>query len=160
MLGRVSGLFGVKGWVKVFSYTRPRETILDYERWFLRQQGDWRPVGVREGKRHGKSVIACLEGVDDRDTAAGLIDCDIAVSRDDLPAAEEGTYYWADLEGLEVVHKDGTVLGTVAYLLETGANDVLVLEGEKERLIPFIAEEVILDVDIARGVIRVDWEWD
>ena len=92
--------------------------------------------------------------------AATLIDCDIAVSRDDLPEAEEGTYYWADLEGLQVVHKDGTVLGTVAYLLETGANDVLVIEGDKERLVPFIADEVILDVDVTNGVIRVDWEWD
>ena len=160
MLGRVSGLFGVQGWVKVFSHTQPREAILDYKRWFLKQEGSWRPVGVREGKRHGKSVIARLEGIDDRDQAAALIDCDVAVSRDDLPAAEEGTYYWADLEGLEVVHKDGTVLGTVAYLLETGANDVLVIEGEKERLVPFIADEVILDVDVVKGVIRVDWEWD
>lgn len=160
VLGRVTGLFGVKGWVKVYSHTQPREAILGYERWFLGQQGDWRPVGIREGKRHGKSVIAHLEGVDDREMAAALIDCDIAVSRNDLPEAEEGTYYWADLEGLLVVHKDGTVLGTVAYLLETGANDVLVIEGEKERLIPFVADEVILGVDVAKGVIKVDWEWD
>ena len=160
MLGRISGLFGVKGWVKLFSYTRPREAILEYKRWFLRQEGNWRTVEVREGKRHGKSVIARLEGVDDRDLAAALIDCDIAVSRADLPEAEEGTYYWADLEGLQVVHKDGAVLGTVSYLLETGANDVLVVEGEKERLVPFIADEVILDVDVVKGVIRVDWEWD
>ena len=160
MLGRISGLFGVKGWVKVYSHTRPREAILDYERWFLRQQGDWRLVGIREGKRHGKSVIVHLEGVDDREKAAALIDCDIAVSRNDLPEAEVGTYYWADLEGLQVVHKDGTALGTVAYLLETGANDVLVIEGEKERLIPFVADEVILGVDVAKGVIKVDWEWD
>ncbi len=77
-----------------------------------------------------------------------------------MPESDEGTYYWADLEGLQVVRKDGTVLGTVAYLLETGANDVLVIEGEKERLIPFVADEVVLDVDVAGGVIRVDWEWD
>lgn len=160
MLGRVSGLFGVKGWVKVYSYTRPREAILSYGRWFLKHEGNWRPVAVTEGKRHGKSVIARLEGVDDRDEAAALIDSDIAVSRDDMPESDEGTYYWADLEGLQVVRKDGTVLGTVAYLLETGANDVLVIEGEKERLVPFIADEVVLDVDVAGGVIRVDWEWD
>lgn len=160
MLGRVSGLFGVKGWVKVFSYTRPRDGILDYDRWFLEQGAQWRPYRVEEGKRHGKSIIVRLEGVADRDAAASLVDCDIAVSREEMPEIEDGSYYWADLEGLEVMHRDGTVLGTVAHLLETGANDVLVTEGDKERLIPFVAGTVILDVDVAKGVITVDWEWD
>jgi len=77
-----------------------------------------------------------------------------------MPEVEDGTWYWADLEGLQVTHRDGTVLGTVDYLLETGANDVLVIKGDKERLIPFVAGDVILDVDIAEGVISVDWEWD
>ena len=77
-----------------------------------------------------------------------------------MPAAEDGSYYWADLEGLRVVHRDGTELGHVAYLMETGANDVLVTQGEKERLIPFILDEVVLDVDLEQGVISVDWEWD
>ena len=144
----------------MFSHTRPREAILDYRRWFLGHAGNWHPLEVREGKRQGKAIIARLEGVDDRDAAARLIDREIAVSRDELPEAEEGTYYWADLEGLTVVHCDGTVLGTVAYLMETGANDVLVTTGDKERLIPFIAGEVILDVDVDNGVITVDWEWD
>jgi len=160
VLGRVSGLFGVKGWVKIFSHTRPREAILDYEKWFLMQDGLWQPAQVVEGKRHGKSVIACFEGVEDRDEAAGLVGCDIAISRDDLPEADAGSYYWSDLEGLQVVHRDGTELGNVAYLMETGANDVLVTEGERERLIPFIADKVILDVDLDKGVITVDWEWD
>jgi 16S rRNA processing protein RimM len=160
ILGRVSGLFGVKGWVKVFSYTQPREAILDYGRWFLGRRGHWQALSVEEGKRQGKTVIARLEGVDDRDAAAKLIESDIAVARQDLPEAEEGEYYWADLEGLKVVRRDGTVLGTVGYLLETGANDVLVIEGDRERLIPFVADEVILDVDVDKGVITVDWDWD
>jgi len=126
----------------------------------LQDQGEWRATKVLEGKRHGKSVIAHLEGVDDRDHAATLIGSDIAIPREELPAAEDGSYYWADLEGLQVVHRDGTDLGRVAYLMETGANDVLVTEGERERLIPFIAEKVILDVDFDKGVISVDWEWD
>ena len=153
-------MFGVKGWVKVFSYTQPREAILDYDRWRLRRGANWHRVRVAEGKRHGKSVIAHLEGVDDRDEAATWIGADIAIARNDLPAAAEGSYYWADLEGLRVVHRDGTELGRVAYLLETGANDVLVTEGERERLIPFIADKVILGVDLDNGVIHVDWEWD
>ena len=91
---------------------------------------------------------------------SGMAHVVVAVERDDLPAAEDGAYYWADLEGLQVVHRDGTELGRVAYLLETGANDVLVTKGERERLIPFIAGEVILDVDLENGIIHVDWEWD
>ena len=160
MLGRIVGLFGVKGWIKVFSYTDPREAVLDYDRWFLKRGDAWQTIKVVEGKRHGKSVIARLKGFDDRDAATELIGQDIAIERDDMPNPEDGSYYWSDLEGLKVVHRDGTELGRVAYLLETGANDVLVTEGDKERLIPFVAEKVILDVDIAAGVITVDWEWD
>ena len=77
-----------------------------------------------------------------------------------MPPTDDGEYYWRDLEGLEVVHRDGSVLGTVAYLMETGANDVLVTAGDKERLIPFVVGETILDVDLDKGVIRVDWEWE
>jgi 16S rRNA processing protein RimM len=144
----------------VFSYPQPREAILEYAGWFLRKKGEWQAASIREGKRHGKAVIVRLEGVEDRDQAAALIGCDIAIARDALPKVEDGSYYWADLEGMRVVHRDGSELGRVAYLMETGANDVLVTEGERERLIPFIAEKVILDVDFATGVIRVDWEWD
>ena len=159
-MGRISGLFGVKGWVKVFSYTRPREAIINYDRWLLKRDGIWRAASIAEGKRHGKSVIVQLQGIDDRDQAAGLLECDIGIAREDLPQAEEGSFYWADLEGLQVINRDGTDLGRVAYLMETGANDVLVTEGERERLIPFVVEKVILDVDFAKGVISVDWEWD
>lgn len=159
-MGRITGLFGVKGWVKVYSYTEPREAILDYGGYFLSQDNGWRQIKVAEGKKHGKGVILRLDGVDDRDQAAVLIDCEIAVARDVLPAAGHGVYYWADLEGLRVEHRDGTDLGRVAYLLETGANDVLVTNGKPERLIPFVLDEVVLDVDLANGVIRVDWELD
>jgi 16S rRNA processing protein RimM len=144
----------------VFSYTQPREAILDYDCWLLKRNGWWQATAVCEGKRHGKSVIARFDGVDDRDQAVELLECDIAIARDDLPKAEDGSYYWADLEGMQVVHRDGTELGRVAYLMETGANDVMVTEGERERLIPFIADKVILDVDFDKGVISVDWEWD
>ncbi len=144
----------------MFSYTRPRDAILDYDRWFLQQGDAWQGATVAEGKRHGKSVIAHIEGIDDRDAAAALLECDIAVERGDLPQPGKGSWYWADLEGLKVVHRDGTELGRVAYLMETGANDVLVTAGDRERLIPFVAGKVILDVDLDEGVIRVDWEWD
>ncbi len=160
MLGRIVGQYGAKGWVKVFSYTDPREAILEYDCWFLKREGGWQETRVAEGRRHGKSVVARLAGCDDRDQATELMGCDIAIERNALPEPGEGRYYWTDLEGLQVVRRDGTVLGRVAHLLETGANDVLVTEGEVERLIPFIADKVILDVDLAAGVITVDWDWD
>jgi 16S rRNA processing protein RimM len=159
-LGRISGLYGVKGWVKIFSYTQPREAILEYDRWFLKQKGDWQATAICEGKRHGKTVVVRFDGIEDRDQAAILVNSEIAVERESMPAADDGSYYWADLEGLRVFHRDGTELGHVAYLMETGANDVLVVQGDKERLIPFIPDDVIIGVDIEQGVINVDWEWD
>ena len=160
MLGRVSGLFGVKGWVKVFSYTQPREAILDYGRWFVKRQGEWQAAAISEGKRHGKSVIVHLEGVDDRDEAAALVDCDIAVDRAAMPDADDGSYYWADLEGLKVVRRDGTELGNVAYLMETGANDVMVVQGDRQRLVPFVREQYVKRVDLEHDVVVVDWDPD
>lgn len=161
VLGRISGLFGVKGWVKIHSYTEPREAILGYPGWFLGIDDDWQPVELKEGKRHGKTVIACFEGVDDRDIAAGYVNADIGVSRASLPETGKDEYYWTDLEGLAVEGKEGDVLGTVVHFLETGANDVMVVRsGDQEILIPFLTGDVIKDVDLATGVIRVDWEWD
>ncbi len=160
VLGRISGLFGVKGWVKVYSYTEPREAVLEYRRWLLSGKDGWQEATVAEGQRHGKTIIARIDGYVDRDQAAELIGTEIAVPRDELPETEEDRFYWSDLEGLRVVHRDGTELGRVAYLLETGANDVMVVQGEQERLIPFVMGEVILGVDLADGRIDVDWEWD
>jgi 16S rRNA processing protein RimM len=164
VLGRISGLYGVKGWIKVFSFTDPRQAILGYTDCLLKQDGRWNAVHLAEGRKQGKSIVARIEGIDDRDTAAELVGADIGISRDLLPETGSGEYYWADLEGLQVLHRDGRVLGKVAYVLATGANDVLVVQGgasaDQEILIPFLAGSVILDVDVAAGVINVDWEWD
>ena len=160
VLGRIVGLFGVKGWVKVYSYTEPREAVLEYERCLLRKDEVWESAGIVEGKRHGKSVIARFEGIDDRDAAAELVGLELGIERTEMPEPDQGQYYWADLEGLKVLHRDGTELGTVAYVMATGANDVLVTSGERERLIPFVLDEVILDVDLVNGVITVDGQWD
>lgn len=161
VIGRISGLFGVRGWVKIHSFTDPREAILDYGNWLIGTGGEWRPMAVAEGRPHGKTIVARFEGFEDRDDAAALVQAKIGIDRLQLPDTADGEYYWSDLEGLTVERKDGEVLGTVAYLLETGANDVLVVkEGDRETLIPFLMEKVIMDVDLARGVIRVDWDWD
>lgn len=159
VLGHISGLFGVKGWIKVHSYTKPREAILDYSDWLIEREGELRLNKVAEGQRHGKTVVARLSGIDDRDEAAGFIDCVISVPRESLPETADDEHYWTDLEGLKVVHRDGTVLGKVSHLLETGANDVLVVQGDQELLIPYVREEVIENVDLDKGIISVNWEW-
>lgn len=159
-MGRIVGLFGVRGWVKVFSYTHPREAVLAYEAWLLGEKGKWQPAELASGQRHGKAVIAQIVGVDDREKAAELVGKEIAVPREALPETEDGQYYWMDLVGSRVIHRDGTELGKVRYMLETGANDVMVVAGEQERLIPFIRDKVVISVDMAEKIINVDWEWD
>jgi len=144
----------------VYSYTEPREAVLDYDRWLLSGKNGWQEATVAEGQRHGKTVIVRITGYDDRDQAVGLIGTEIGVPRDELPETDSDQYYWSDLEGLSVVHRDGTELGKVDHLLETGANDVMVVRGETERLVPFVMDKVVLGVDLAKGEIRVDWEWD
>jgi len=164
-LGRVVGLFGVRGWVKVFSYTEPREAILDYAGWLVGSGDDTRQATIEDGRRHGKSVLAKLAGCDDRDAAEALLGLDIAVPRAELPALEGGRFYWTDLLGLAVEHKDGRRLGVIREMLETGAHDVMRVEGDpgdddKQRLIPFVMGQVVEEVDLDSGVVRVDWEWD
>ena len=146
--------------MRVFSYTQPRENIVQYQPWYLKQAGDWQPRQLAEGKRHGKGVIVRLQDCADRDQALSLMDSEIGISRDQLPATAPGEYYWGDLQGLEVVTQDDEPLGRVDHLIETGANDVLVVQGERERLIPFVLEQVVTRVDLDAGVIRVDWDKD
>jgi 16S rRNA processing protein RimM len=164
LLGRISGVYGVKGWVRVFSHTDPREAILSYRNCLLLRDGQWQAAKIEEGRRQGKSIVARFAGIADRDAAADMMGADIGILRQGLPEPAATEYYWADLEGLEVTHRGKRALGKVAYLLETGAHDVLVVQGgddgKQEILIPFVPESVILDVDLAAGVIDVDWEWD
>lgn len=157
VVGRIAGLFGVRGWVKVFSHTQPLDNILRYTPWQVLRDGQWQPMKPLGGRIHGKGIVAQLEGCDDRDAAATLIGCDIAIERSQLPRAAEGEIYWADLIGLKVVTLDGVELGVVDHLLETGANDVVVVRGERERLLPYV-DQVIREVDLDGGLLRVDWD--
>lgn len=156
-VGRVVGLFGVNGWVKIYSYTRPREAILNYHPWHVTVAGATRVMEAVEGRQQGKGLVARITGCDDRDAAAALVGAEIAIDGSQLSATGEREYYWADLEGLRVVNRAGVELGRVRHLFETGANDVMVVRGERERLIPF-GSPVIHDVDFDAGVIRVDWD--
>ena len=144
----------------MFSYTEPRESVLQYKGLLLGRDGDWQSIEVVEGQRHGKSVIAHLKGFDDRDQAATLIGTEIGVDREALPDPDDGQYYWSDLLGSTVVHRDGTELGKIDAILETGAHDVMVVHGEQERLIPFVKDKVVISVDLKERRVIVDWEWD
>jgi len=158
VLGRITGVYGVRGWVRVFSYTSPLGNILDYETWWLGGPQGWESQALLDGRLQGRGVVAQLAKVVDRDQAKGLIGRDIAVPRAELPTLPEGEYYWADLTGLRVVTADGGDLGLVDHLFETGSNDVLVVRGERERLIPFLRGDVVKVVDLSRGLMVVDWD--
>lgn len=160
ILGRLSGVYGLRGWVKVYAETRERTDILEFKRWYLKRPGGWQAVRLLEGRAQAKGIIARLEGVEDCDAAHALIGTEIAVRKQDLPPVAPGTYYWDDLVGLKVINLEGIEFGTVSHLFETGgANDVVVVQGERERLIPY-TKDAVKSVDIKARVMRVDWDAD
>lgn len=159
-VGRVVGVFGVKGWVKVLSFTQPRENIANYDPWLLQSGGHWRPVVVEAVEDHGKSMVVKLDTVSDRDVAATLIGSEIAIYRQQLPQLERDEYYWHDLEGLTVVNQQSQILGSIVSLFETGANDVLVVKDQDGHttLIPYLQGEVVIAIDLDAGQMQVDWD--
>ena len=174
ILGRIAGVYGVKGWVKVYSYTDPMESIVDYSPWFIRpedslktnREAAWTKVRLKAGKRHAKTVVAKLEHCNDRDAAMSYVGSEIAIERQQLEELKDNDeYYWRDLIGLRVINQQHIELGTIKCLLETGANDVLVVSEEteadnKERLIPWTMGQAVISVDLEQGVIEVDWDPD
>ena len=159
-VGKISGVFGVKGWVKVFSFTDRKENILDYSPWLLKKGTDSKTVAVIDGKLQGKAIVAQLDGINDRDEAASFMGWDIFITPDQLPKAEKDEYYWSDLIGLAVETNLGIKLGVVESLLETGANDVVIVKGERESVIPFLQGQTIINIDLAAGKMVVDWDPD
>jgi len=157
-LGHISGVHGVSGWLKIHSQTDPREAIFEYQPWLVGEQHE--AVRIREGKKHGKHRIALLEDVHDCDQAENLVKQQIAVFRDQFPDLSETEFYWTDLIGLAVKVQDGTDLGTIRNMLATGANDVMVVQGERERLIPFVQDRYVKQVDLEQGLVIVDWDPD
>ena len=158
-LGKIVGVFGIKGWVKVFSETRPREQIFKYSPWILELNGSVIEAELVEGKLQGKGLIASLKGFTDCDQAKQLSGAVITVPEQALPATGKDEYYWSQLVGLNVVNLQGINLGRVKSLFETGANDVMIVKGDEEHLIPFTRYAVI-DVDLDSGMITVDWDED
>jgi len=157
-VGKISGIFGIKGWVKVFSFTDPRENILTYSPWLLKKGDQTKTVNVADGQLQGKTIVVQLAGLNDRDHAAELMGWDIFITREQLPKAAKGEYYWSELIGLNVETIQGVQLGVVDSLLETGANDVIIVQGERERVIPFLQGQTIISVDLDAGRMIVDWD--
>ena len=158
-VGKVSSPHGIKGWLKVISYTDPIENILSYKEWFINNEGGKKKFSIEDSRIQGKKIIVKLDGIEDRDSAEDLKNKEILVSRIDLPKLEENTFYWNDLLDLPVLDQKGKQIGKVDSLFETGSNDVLVIVNEnKERfLVPFIMEEVIRKVDLVKEFISIDW---
>ncbi|MDO5090661.1 MAG: ribosome maturation factor RimM [Cardiobacteriaceae bacterium] len=163
ILGRIVGVYGVRGMVKIHSECRPREAIFRYRHFLATPARGGEPLSLtlRNGRLQGQGLVAAFAEIGDRDQAQALRDYRLAVRREDLPALAEGEYYWADLIGLQVVNTAGAVLGDVHELFETGANDVMVVKnGKAEILIPFVVGHYILEVDLAARRIVADWETD
>ena len=157
-VGKISGVFGIKGWVKVFSFTDPRENILTYSPWLLKKNDETKTVTIVDGQLQGKTIVAQLSDVSDRDQAASLMGWDVFITQDQLPKAAKNEYYWSDLIGLSVETIEGVQLGIIDSLLETGANDVIIVQGERERVIPFLQGQTIISIDLAVGRMIVDWD--
>ena len=158
LVGKIVGVSGVRGEIKLESYTEPRTRIFSYQPWRLTSGSGEREISGCRGREQGKGVVATLPGIEDRDAAVPLVGTEIWVRRSALPRSK-GEYYWADLEGLEVDTVEGAKLGRVSHLVATGANDVLVVvDGKRERLIPFVLDDFVKAVDFETGRITVDWD--
>ena len=161
LLGRFHGAFGVKGEVKLESFTAPPETILRYQPWLLRDaQGRERTLSGARGRTTPKGIVATIPGIEDRDAADATRGTEVWVPRSTLPPPKPGEYYWVDLEGLRVVNLEGADFGTVSHLFSTGANDVLVAQGDRKRMIPFLEPDYVKSVDFDAGIVTVDWDAD
>jgi 16S rRNA processing protein RimM len=165
LVGKIGASYGIKGWFKVNAYTEVPEGIFEYAPWVVNLNGKEHTVKVAEWRRHNKGLIAKIQGVDSRDEAEAWLHGEIFVSANQLPELSDDEFYWRDLTGMMVKTDKGYDLGKVSSLMETGSNDVLVVDvnhndafGKTERLIPFIQDDVIIDVSKEQNTITVDWD--
>lgn len=164
-LGKVGAVYGIKGWLKIHSFTDDQEAILDYFPWSLKLGNKIQSVDITDWRKHNNGLVVKVAGIDDRDAAQKLVGSEIFVSEDALSDLPEGEFYWRDLIGMAVVTDKGYDLGHVSDIMETGANDVLVVKanlkdgfGKKERLIPYLMDQVILSISAEDKQICVDWD--
>ncbi len=157
IMGRIVAPYGIFGWVKVQPDTEMLDGLFDYPDWWLGRENQWQKYEVETARVHSATLLVKLRGVSDRDAAFALKGKQVAVPREQLPEPDENEYYWSDLIGLQVTNLQGVDFGRIVDVFETGANDVLVAKGDRERLIPFIAQ-VVLDVNRDAGTMQVDWD--
>lgn len=168
VIGKFTTVYGVRGWLKVHSYTEPLDNLFSYPECYVEFQGRWQALELAEGKRHGKGLVARIKGVEDREQARLYGQCNIAIAEAALPELASEEFYWHQLQGLQVeattAQGEAVILGRIKDMMETGANDVMVVLGNKdsidtrERLIPYLPDQVVLDIDIEAGTMRVDWD--
>lgn len=159
VIGKIGTPYGVKGWVKILSFTDSIDQILEYDPWYLEDESGWRQIDVIDRRAYGIGIIAQLAGFENPEQSRLLTGLKIAIESSQLAALQKDEYYWRDLEGLTVINHDGRILGKVISLMETGANDVLIVRNEKEIAIPYI-KGVVLSVDIAKQEMRVKWDFE
>jgi 16S rRNA processing protein RimM len=162
VIGRLGAPYGVKGWIKLQSFTDPVDNILEYQPWLATLNGKNTSIEVINHRKHNKGIVVQLEGCTNRDDTLYYRNSDIIVNRDVLPALDAGEFYWADLEGIEVFTLEGNRLGTIDHLFPTGANDVIVVKdkGKSECLIPYLMDKVIKEIDLDNNKMIVDWDTD
>lgn len=158
IIGRLGSVYGVRGWIKVHSYTEQPENIFNYD-WYVKHQNQWQLMIVEAYKTHGKGFIVKLEGCDDRNQAGSFTNDYIAIDRTQLPKLNTGEFYWVELIGLRVINTDGVDLGVVDHIFITQANDVLVVMNDKKRLLPFI-KDVVKKISLVEKKIIVEWDED
>jgi 16S rRNA processing protein RimM len=160
VVGKIGATYGVTGWLKIHAFTEFGTNILDYSPWYLSgpDENQMREIIIEDGKPHGKGVIAKFTGIDNPESARLLTGTIIHIKRTQLPPLEKDEYYWSDLEGLTVINQNGDILGQISYLIETGANDVLVVKGTKEYAIPYLPGSVVLSIDLVKKEMLVNWE--
>lgn len=157
IMGRFGSVYGVKGWIRVHSYTDPITNLLDYPHWFVEHTKQWQPLNIEASKTHGDGLIIKLSDIDDRDEVRRYTNDYIAIPKQDLPKLEPGEYYYHDLIELTVVTKDGIELGRIIDVFNTGSNDVFVVQNGRERLIPR-TKDVVLEINLEQQQITVDWD--
>jgi 16S rRNA processing protein RimM len=157
VIGKIGATYGIKGWLKIVSFTESIINIINYNPWYIEEHKSWQPLKMNEARPHGKGIIAKISGFDTPEQARLLTGKQIAIKRSQLAPLQQHEYYWAELEGLTVINQHNETLGKIIYLIETGSNDVFVVKGDKEHAIPYLPE-VITDINLAEKIMRVNWD--
>lgn len=158
IVGQIGKPYGIKGWMWVYSFTEPYTNLLAYEPWQIQVRGETLALTGLEIEERKGAYLVHIPGCDTPEDARRYTNLKITVDREVLTPLAEDEFFWSDLENLTVINQDEVVLGKVDHVFETGSNEVLVVKGDRERLIPFLFGQVILKVDLKGQVIRVNWD--